>query len=136
MTTPDDRPRKAILLFGHGSRAAEYPRPFERIRAAIESQRPGTPVALGFLELTRPSLEEGIDTLVARGARQIMIVPIFIGPGRHVLKDLPELCAAALMRHPGLAIELAPPIGESQAVIDAMAQSAVQALAAAGPGTT
>ena len=116
-----------IILFGHGSRSAEYSRPFERIREAMAAQQPDTPVELGFLELTRPALDESIECLCSRGVTRITVVPIFIGPGRHVLKDLPQLAANAMERLPGLEISLAAPVGEIQEVIDAMAKFALSA---------
>lgn len=116
---------KGIILFGHGSRTAEYIKPFERIRDAMAMQQPGAVVELGFLELTRPSLEESIECLARRGVTEISVVPIFIGPGRHVLKDLPQLAANAMDRLPGLEISLASPVGEVQEVIDAMAKFAL-----------
>jgi sirohydrochlorin cobaltochelatase len=116
---------KGIILFGHGSRSAEYIRPFERIQAAVQSRQPTMPVELGFLELTRPTLDEAIERLVGVGVARIVVVPIFIGAGRHVLKDLPQLAANAMDRHPGLEIELAAPVGEADAVVGAMAEYAL-----------
>jgi sirohydrochlorin cobaltochelatase len=118
---------KGIILFGHGSRTAEYVKPFERIRDAMASRQPDAVVEIGFLELTRPSLEESIECLAKRGATHISVVPIFIGPGRHVLKDLPQLAANAMDRFPGVEISLALPVGESPEVIDAMAKVALDA---------
>ncbi len=118
---------KGIILFGHGSRTAEYVKPFERIQAAMRGQAPAMPVELGFLELTRPTLDEAIDSLVGRGLARIVIVPVFIGAGRHVLKDLPQLAANAMDRHPGLEIELAAPVGEAEEVVGAMAAYALAA---------
>lgn len=118
---------KGIILFGHGSRTAEYVKPFERILAAMTARDATTPVALGFLELTRPTLDEAIDGLVGRGVTRIVVVPVFIGAGRHVLKDLPQLAANAMDRHEGLEIELAAPVGEAEAVVGAMAVYALQA---------
>jgi sirohydrochlorin cobaltochelatase len=118
---------KGIILFGHGSRTAEYVQPFERIRDAMTAQQPEAMVELGFLELTQPSLEESIERLAGRGVTRVVVVPIFIGPGRHVLKDLPQLAANAMERRPGLEITLAPPVGESAVVIDAMARFALDA---------
>jgi sirohydrochlorin cobaltochelatase len=118
---------KGIVLFGHGARAAEYVQPFERIRDAMAARQPDALVELGFLELSRPSFEESIACLVSRGVKRISVVPIFIGPGRHVLKDLPQLAANAMDRFPDLEITLAPPVGESAAVIDAMARFALDA---------
>lgn len=116
---------KGIILFGHGARNAEYLEPFRRIRETVLTKDPQARVALGFLELTQPSFDASVDALVAEGIGRIVVVPIFFAPGRHVLKDLPQLAAAAMDRHPQLEIEIAPAVGESMAVIDAMARCAL-----------
>lgn len=114
-----------ILLFGHGARNPEYVEPFLRIRAAVSRLRPDAAVEIGFLELTRPTLEAGIECLVARGAQRIRVVPIFFAPGRHVLKDLPPLLANAMERYPGIEFEVAACVGEVDGVVEAMAAHAV-----------
>ncbi|MDP2811290.1 MAG: CbiX/SirB N-terminal domain-containing protein [Rhodocyclaceae bacterium] len=118
---------KGIVLFGHGSRSTEYARPFERIRDAMRAKAPEALIESGFLELTRPTLDESIDSLASQGVTEIVVVPVFIGAGRHVLKDLPQLAANAMDRHPDLEIRLAPPVGEAQEVVDAMAAYALHA---------
>ena len=116
---------KGILLFGHGARNAEYIEPLRRIRAAVERMAPDVPVEIGFLELTQPPLNASIAALAARGAQKIRVVPIFFAPGRHVLKDLPQLLADAMEHHPGLEFEVAECVGEVEGVIAAMAAHAV-----------
>ena len=116
---------KGIILFGHGARNPEYIAPFKRIRALVEAQQPDVPVEIGFLELTQPPLEASIAALAERGVTQIKVVPIFFAPGRHVLKDLPELIGHAVDRHPGIEFEVAACVGEVDAVIDAMAAHAI-----------
>ena len=116
---------KAIILFGHGARDPEWARPFHHIRDAILAQSPGLPVEFAFLELMRPTLDEVIDGLAARGATAIDIVPVFMAAGAHVRRDLPQLAATALERHPQLAIAIARPVGEAPGVIDAMAAYAL-----------
>lgn len=115
---------KGIILFGHGARNPEYVEPFRRIRAAVERLTPDEAVEIGFLELTQPPLEASIECLVGRGVRQIRIVPIFFAPGRHVLKDLPQLLGNALDRFPDVEFEVADCVGEVDAVIEAMAAHA------------
>lgn len=112
---------KGIILFGHGARNAEYVKPFLRIRDAVLARRPEAEVEIGFLELTQPPLEAAIECLARRGVTEITVVPIFFAPGRHVLKDLPELVASALDRHPGIEIKISECVGEVPDVIDAMA---------------
>lgn len=116
---------KGIILFGHGARNPEYIEPFRRIRAVVEALRPDLKVEIGFLELTQPPLEASIECLVSRGVREIRIVPIFFAPGRHVLKDLPQLLGNAMDLHPGIEFEVAECVGEVEDVIGAMAAHAV-----------
>ncbi|MDP2794682.1 MAG: CbiX/SirB N-terminal domain-containing protein [Sulfurisoma sp.] len=116
---------KGIILFGHGARNPDWAQPFHRIRASMERQQPGALIELGFLELMRPTLDEAIDSLAARGVTEISIVPIFMAAGSHVRKDLPLLVGAALDRHPNLAVDIVAPVGEADYVIDAMAKYAL-----------
>lgn len=112
---------KGIVLFGHGSRNPEWAKPFHAIREAIYACSPSTPVALGFLEAMRPTLDEAIDSLVESGVTEINIVPIFLATGGHIAKDLPQLAAAATDRYPKIAVNIKAPAGEAYTVIKAMA---------------
>ena len=116
---------KAIVLFGHGSRNPEWAAPFHAIREVLAARAPQMPVAMGFLEAMRPTLDEAIDTLAESGATEIDIVPIFLATGSHIAKDLPQLAANAMDRHPGISIAIAVPAGESPLVIEAMATYAL-----------
>lgn len=116
---------QGIILFGHGARNPEYIEPFRRIRALVAAQQPAVPVEIGFLELTQPPLEASIACLVAQGVNHIKVVPIFFAPGRHVLKDLPQLLGNALDRFPDVEFEVAACVGEVEAVIAAMAAHAI-----------
>ncbi len=118
---------RGIILFGHGSRSAEYLQPFLRTRDAVAARQPGVPVELGFLELTQPPLEAAIETLAVKGATMIRVVPIFFAPGKHVLKDLPERIGLAMDRFPGIEFEVAACVGEVDGVIEAMAAHAAGA---------
>jgi sirohydrochlorin cobaltochelatase len=54
-------------------------------------------------------------------------VPLFLGTGGHLRRDLPALVEAAKRAHPALAIRLHAAIGEHAAVVEAMARAAVAA---------
>ena len=118
---------KGILLFGHGAKNPEWAAPFVAIRAAILAHDSSVLVEFGFLELMRPTFDEGVDLLVARGATSIVVVPIFMAAGTHINKDLPQLAAQAMDRHSTLAITLAAPVGAAPAVLAAMADYALSA---------
>ena len=107
-----------LILFAHGARDPQWAEPFERLRAKIRAVRPEMPVALAYLELMAPDLGAAVDQLVATGCRRLRVVPVFLGQGGHVRRDLPQLVDAASARHTAVVIELAPPVGENDAVLD------------------
>ena len=119
---------QGILLFGHGARNPDWARPAEALREAIRRRCAQTPVELGFLELMRPTFDEAVGSLVDRGVAEIVVIPMFMASGRHLQRDLPQMAAQAMERHPGLTIALAAPVGEAPPVVAAMAEYALDAL--------
>ena len=65
----------------------------------------------------------------AAGCSAVDVVPLFLGAGGHVRKDIPVLMARLQAEHPGVQFRLRPAIGEADGVIAAMA-----AVALASPG--
>lgn len=120
--------KEAMVVFAHGARDPAWAEPLERICAAVRSKRPGLRVDLAFLELMVPLINDALEALVAEGFDKITIVPAFMAPGGHLRKDLPERVAAVKARHPGLEVTIAAAIGQSDAVITAIADYAVTAL--------
>lgn len=119
---------RGLILFAHGARDSRWAEPFERLRAKIHAIRPGLAVALAYLELMTPDLGTAVDQMVALGCRQLRVVPVFLGQGGHVRRDLPELIDRAAARHSGLVIELAQPVGENDGVLDQMAAVCIDGL--------
>src|SRR5262245_19966128 len=113
--------KQGIVLFGHGSRNAEWAVPFHEIRREIRSRQPQIEVELAFLELMGPSLPEAIASLAAAGVSDVTVVPVFISAGNHVREDLPRLAAEATASRPGVRVRIAPALGEAAEVIAAMA---------------
>jgi len=110
--------KQGIVLVAHGSRDAEWSRPFERLAAALQKKLPAVAVALSYLE-HGPSLEEALAALTAKGVGAIRVVPVFLGAGGHVKEDIPRLVAAA---NPTVPVTVDSPIGEQAQVIDAIAE--------------
>lgn len=118
---------RALILFAHGARAVSWAAPFERLRDLTQARMPEVPVSLAFLELMEPRLPAEVDALVARGVGEITVVPVFLGQGGHLLRDLPLIVAELEARHPGLAIGVAGAVGEDPGVIAAMTDYCVAA---------
>lgn len=113
---------RGIVLFAHGARDARWAEPFERLADKLRAVAgPGTHVSLAFLELMTPELEGAVAAQVAAGCTSITVVPVFFGQGGHVRRDLPLAIEACRTAHPTIDIRATVPVGEDDAVLDALA---------------
>jgi sirohydrochlorin cobaltochelatase len=111
--------RTALILFAHGARDPRWREPFDRLHALVSTQR-GGPVALAFLELMTPSLADAAKAVAMQGAREALVVPVFLGTGGHLRRDLPALIAAA-EEASGVRLRAAAAAGEDEQVLQAIA---------------
>ena len=72
-----------------------------------------------------PTLLEGGERLAAAGCDRVDVLPLFLGAGGHVRKDLPELLNELSAAHPGVQWRLQRAIGEVEGVVEAMALAAL-----------
>jgi len=89
-----------LLLFAHGARDPQWARPFQAVAERCRAVRGDDRVALAFLEFMTPDLVAGGRALVAAGCTAVEVVPLFLGAGGHVRKDIPVLMARLQADHP------------------------------------
>jgi sirohydrochlorin cobaltochelatase len=117
--------QRGLILFAHGARDPRWAEPFEAIAAAVRTRAPDVRVKLAYLELMTPDLGGAAEALVAEGCVHIDILPLFLGTGGHLRRDLPPLVEAIGVRHPSIAITLHTAAGETPAVVAALAEHAL-----------
>ncbi|MEO2207664.1 sirohydrochlorin chelatase [Paenibacillus pabuli] len=111
----------AILLVGHGSRDPEGNRELmEFARAVAEKAPENTVVETCFLELTRPSIAEGVTACVNQGATRIVLVPIILFAAGHAKIDIPNAIDRAKIRYPQVEFVYGRPIGVHEKVVQIM----------------
>jgi sirohydrochlorin cobaltochelatase len=113
-----------LVLFAHGSPDARWRAPFEQLARELQAAHPAPAVQLAYMEFATPSLEEAAVVALAAGIRRLRLLPLFMAGGGHVGRDIPRMVAAVEERHPGLSIEILPPVGE-----DTRVQSAIRRIA-------
>lgn len=111
---------RAILLVDHGSREPEANAVLEAVAARLRLRLPDRIVMFAHMELAPPTLAEAFDACVAAGAREIVVHPYFLAPGRHSTRDIPALVEAARARHPGVAVRVTAPLGVHEGLVDAI----------------
>jgi len=119
-----------LLLFAHGARDPGWAVPFDAVVRHCRARQPQRPVALGFLEFMAPDLLGAGAELAAAGCAAVDVVPLFLGAGGHVRKDIPQLLDRLAASHPDVRWALRRSVGEADAVIVAMAEVALSFSAA------
>lgn len=108
-----------LILFAHGARDPRWRAPFDRLHALVRARHDG-PVALAFLELMTPDLTAAARSLREAGTTSALVVPVFLGSGGHLRKDLPALVAAA-QDASGVRLDVVDAAGEDDQVLEAIA---------------
>lgn len=120
--------RRALVLFAHGARSPGWAAPFERLRGMVAARAADVHVSLAFLELMTPSLPQQVAALAALGVDDVTVVPVFLGQGGHVLRDLPLILDEIRQAHPDLAIRAVDAVGEDPTVLRAMTDYCLSSL--------
>lgn len=120
--------KRALILFAHGARDPRWAEPFKRLQGIVQSQSPELTVSLAFLELMSPRLPEIVPELVGTGIDNVTIVPVFLGQGGHVLRDLPLIIDELKTAHPTVLFKIAGAVGEDPQVLNAMATYCVSVI--------
>ncbi len=103
-----------LLIAGHGSRDPEGIQEFLSLARHFRALRPDLPLEIAFLEFARPTIQEGIDRLVAGGAETIVVLPGVLMAAGHAKNDMASEVRLARQRHPhvtlhmGAALDIAP----------------------------
>jgi len=116
---------RGVILLAHGARDPAWATPFGAVAARVQERAPEARVRLAFLELMTPGLPDAAAELAGLGCARIDVVPVFLGMGGHVRRDVPAQLAALREAFPGIAWTLHPALGETPHVIAALADATV-----------
>lgn len=108
---------RAVVLLGHGSRAAGASEAMVLVAEAVRA-RVGGRVEVAHMELAEPSLDQVVEGMHADGIRRISLVPYFLHHGVHLREDIPGIVQGLLARLEGLEISMAPHLGFDDALVD------------------
>jgi sirohydrochlorin cobaltochelatase len=111
---------QAIILFAHGARDPDWAAPFGIIKRQLQAARPEVQVELAFQDFMTPSLEAAVAQSAARGARRIVLVPLFMAQGGHLKQDLPLLVGKICEQHPRIEFQVMPAIGDAPEILQAI----------------
>jgi cobalt/nickel transport system ATP-binding protein len=133
--TPDAA-RPALLVVGHGTRDADGLDEFHALGRHIRAAAGDLDVEFGFIEMAEPLVDTAIDTLAARGPREVVSVPLVLLAAGHLKNDGPAALARARARHPGVRFHMGRDLGIDPVVLAVCEDRIRAAIGADDPGET
>jgi sirohydrochlorin ferrochelatase len=109
---------KSIVLIAHGSRLQssndEAKQLVDKLAEKLDKRYPIVEIA--FLELTRPSIAEAIESCIQQGAKEVCLMPYFLCAGHHVLRDIPNEVKPLQNKYPHIPFHMTAHVGSSDLI--------------------
>lgn len=122
LSTPVSLPplplHRPLLLIGHGTRDADGRQSLLDFAAAYQSLDRSRPVLPCFLELTGPTIQEGVDRCVEQGYTDLSVLPILLFAARHNKFDVTNELDRARRRHPHITFHYGRHFGITPGIVD------------------
>lgn len=80
-----------LLVVGHGSSLPYNKELIEEIAARIGKKMPNAITRVGFMNINKPSIQDGLDSFKGTGVKKIVVFPLFLARGVHTTEDVPRL---------------------------------------------
>lgn len=110
--------QRPVLLVGHGSRDADGRQNLLDFAAAYQALDRSRPVVPCFLELTEPSIQQGVDQCVEQGYTDLSVLPVLLFAARHNKFDVTNELDRARQRHPQLTFHYGRHFGIAPGILD------------------
>ncbi len=109
-----------LIVAAHGSRKKESALDVACLceKLGKKAQDRFDRVEYAFLQFATPLLEAKIEAVVKNGARQIIVFPLFIAVGSHVLADIPRIIETARTLYPHVSISITRHLGVADKIED------------------
>lgn len=120
--------KKVLLIVDHGSTVERSNQLLHEMASLVQERCDDMIVRAAHMSLASPSFEEAVAMTVADGASQVVVFPYMLLPGRHAIKDMSDLVAAAVGAYPHVQFLLSKPFGIHEGLARAVADRVYQAL--------
>lgn len=121
-----------LVLVGHGSELVQYRENLEKLAEILRAKSKFKVVEISFMIKNKPTITEAIDMAAKKGARKVVLIPVFLAPGVHTEKDIPEILGLKKGEHRlktgELEIIYGEPIGPDKRLAEIIEEKALNAL--------
>jgi len=110
--------KRPLLMIGHGTKDKEGRQSFIDFANAYQALDSSRLVVPCFLELTSPTIQEGVDRCVEQGYTELSALPILLFAARHNKFDVTNELDRARARHPQVRFHYGRHFGITPGILD------------------
>lgn len=117
---------KALILVDHGSKFQAANNLLEEICIELRNHPNNNFDITEFchMELAEPTIDDAIKDCVEKGAKEIIVHPYFLAPGRHSTSDIPRMVKEAISKYPQIKYNVTSPLGLHKKILDVVLEKA------------
>jgi len=124
--------KTGLIIIGHGSKLPHNRENLEKLADILRKRAAFKTVEISFMMRNKPTIPEAIESLAKKGVSKIVLIPAFLAPGVHTIREIPELIELK-KKEPWLAergIELVygEPLGADERIAEIIEEKALKAL--------
>jgi len=108
--------KTGVIVLAHGSKVKSGNEGLFKIVDILRAMEKWDMVEAGFLQLAKPGLTDVVEDLIERGAKRVVVMPLLLFSGNHVLKDIPEEIEQERMKFPDVEFCYAKNIGPDERI--------------------
>jgi sirohydrochlorin cobaltochelatase len=105
-------------MIGHGTKDEDGRQTFIDFANAYQALDPSRPVVPCFLELTEPTIQQGVDRCLEQGYTELSALPILLFAARHNKFDVTNELDRARARHPQVRFHYGRHFGITPGILD------------------
>lgn len=110
--------KRAVILLGHGSRAAGASDDMEKVAARLKGKLDYEIIATCQMSGKGALFPEVFENCIRQGADSILVLPYFLHWGVHILHDVPRMMQEKAAQFPGVKAVLGNNLGFDEAIVD------------------
>ncbi len=124
--------RVALVLVGHGSKLPYSRDTLVKLANIIQRMQKFKTVEVGFIVRNKPTLQEAIKNVIDKGAKKVVVIPVFLTRGKHTEDDIPSILNSKIESDKSTSQEIeiiyGAPLGPDRRVAEIIEERAQEAL--------
>lgn len=130
----EDNEKFGVLVVGHGSSMPYNKQLIQDIAGMLSKKIPQAVTRIGFMNINKPTIKDGLDSFKGTGVKKIVVFPLFLAKGVHTTEDVPGLIGLEngkkRILYDGYDIVYADPLGADDMIAELSARRVKEAFGA------